>query len=467
MNLDRKFIATVIPEVIFQGVELVITGEWTVDSRIVKQGDLFVALKGSVVDGHDFVIDALGRGAAAVMISESRWAELSAALVPYVAKVHVIIVPDTYKALIALAMAWRERFTYPVIGITGSVGKTTTKELLAAIMRAHGKNVVASTGNQNTLIGLAINVMRMRADHDYAIFELGISRRGEMAELARLAKPTMGVITALGHSHMEGLGSLGDIATEKRDIFAYLKPDGVGVINGDQPLLSGFAYSHPVIKFGYKMINQVQARQVQCHFGSIQFALKLYRERYTVRLAGENQSRVYNALAAATVAYYFGVPAATILRAIEQDLHVEGRFQKRFVRSTQSIIIDDSYNASPESMKAALIAFEQLESSGKKIAVLGDMLELGINAPFWHRQLGRFLRKSPSLSHVIFVGEQMKWAGKAAPYGLSYELKNNWEEVVQALRDRLTTGQVSVLIKASRGMAFNKLVNLLADPLES
>lgn len=466
MKLDQKFITAQIPEATFQGVAVNAAGSWVVDSRVIQQGDIFSALPGDRVDGHDFVLQALQRGALGCLVAQSAWVHLAPLVAPFMTKAFFVIVPDTRQALVVLATAWREQFSIPVIGITGSVGKTTTKELLVAIIRRQGLSVVASEGNQNTLIGLSLALLRMQPEHQFAIFEMGINKRGEMDALARMVKPTMGVITALGHGHMEGLGSLTDIAAEKRDIFKYMKADGIGVINGDQPQLGGVAYAHPVIKFGCKMINQVQARQIQQRPGGIHFVLKLYRDRYQVQLASENQSRIYNALAAAAVACFFSIPAETIVASLTTDFSVKSRFQRRHIKGTQSLIIDDSYNAIPESMKAALVAFEHLESSGKKIAVLGDMLELGITAPFWHRQLGRFLRKTPSVHHVVFVGEQMKWAGKAAPLGLSYEHHDTWEQAAVVVRDRVAHEQSVVLVKGSRGMALNKLVDLLAESQE-
>jgi UDP-N-acetylmuramoyl-tripeptide--D-alanyl-D-alanine ligase len=457
MKLDRKFIESVIPDAQIRGPEIVFEGDWIPDSRAVTPKSIFVALCGSNVDGHSFVADAFARGAIAALIAQDQLAKVAAQVS---AQATLIVVPDAREALVQLATAWRAQFTIPVVGITGSVGKTTTKELIASILNLHGMNCLASSGNFNTDIGLAVTLLRMRAEHQIVVVEMGISRRGEMARLAHMARPTTAVFTMLGHSHMEGLGSLADIAAEKRAIFSFLQPDGIGIINGDQPLLSGVAYAHPVIKFGCKMVNHVQARQIQVQQKGLTFILKLYRERRRIQLTTENEARVYNVLAAAAVTHFFGVPFDTIVRGIEQGVEVPGRFEKHMINTSGSWIIDDSYNASPESMKDALKAFEQIEGHGKKIAVLGDMLELGVDSAFWHRQLGRFLRKAPSLSHVIFVGEQMKWAEKTVPYGLSYEWHDNWQAASASLRQRIKKQdtEACILVKASRGMALNNLV---------
>jgi len=459
MVLNQEFIKSVVPEVLFVGAVLPPDCSWGVDSRTVQRNDIFVALQGMHVDGHNFIEQAIAAGARGCMIAQHMQQALAHVIAKYQKTHTFIIVPSPQETLYTLAAAWRKNFSYPVVGITGSVGKTTTKEIVCNILRHHNVKFLASRGNQNTLIGVPLNILNMRADHEVAIFEMGINKRGEMAALAKLVQPTIAMITSIGHSHMEGLGSIIDIATEKRDIFKYLKDDGIGVINGDQALLASISYTHPIVKFGRKMVNQVQARKIQIGIGCTHFQLKLYHERYAITLPTENSTRIYNSLAAATIAYLLKVPALKICAGIQEPLVVDGRFKKYAITGTESTLIDDSYNASPESMKAALLAFETIESSGrKKIAVLADMLELGINAPFWHRQLGRFLRKVPSLDHVIFIGEQVKWAQKMVPIGLRYTMVPSWQEAVTILQPQVKQDKSLILVKGSLGMGLKNLV---------
>ena len=176
-------------------------------------------------------------------------------------KLSIILVPDTRDALIALATAWRAQFSVPVIGITGSIGKTSTKEMLANILRLQGMNILVSQGNQNTALGLSMNILQMNAEHEVAIFEMGVSKRGEMGRMAALVKPTTAIITAIGHSHMEGLGSLADIASEKREIFKYFKENNIGIINGDLPILANIAYNHPMLNLVAKQ--PIRSRHVK------------------------------------------------------------------------------------------------------------------------------------------------------------------------------------------------------------
>lgn len=462
MRFDGQFIKQIIPEVSIHGGPVPSDPLIFTDSRLVEPGSIFVALKGAHADGHDFVLQVIEKGAAALMIALDRENEVLKQIPEKEKyKICIIAVPDPATALIRLATAWRSQFAYPVIGITGSIGKTSTKELLSHVLDLNQTPHVASHGNQNTKIGAAINMLRMREHHKVAIFEMGINKRGEMANLSYMIKPTTAVITMIAHSHMEGLGSLQDIAIEKRNIFKYFLPDQVGVINGDIPLLSNVSYPHPVIKFGTKTTNQIQARKVRISGTHISFVLKIYQEKYPIIIKHSHVGVINNALAVAAVAHLLNIPHDIIVQAIQQPCVVTGRFERRQLRNTPGIMIHDCYNANPESMKAALHAFEHMDTKAQKIAVLGDMLELGINSSFWHRQLGRFLRKVPSLKKVILVGSLVESTLKTAPVGLQIVIVSTWKDAVKELQDSLTQESV-VLVKGSRGTGLWQLVEQLS-----
>lgn len=281
-----------------------------------------------------------------------------------------------------------------------------------------------------------------------------------MADLAHIIRPTTALITMIGHSHMEGLGSLQDIALEKRDIFKFFSEESIGIVNGDIPILSQVSYSHPVIKFGSKMTNQIQARKIRIAGSHISFILKIYKEKYPIILKQPHTGAVFNALAATAAAHLLQVPASTIVSVIQSLVPVSGRFEQCTLRKGKGgIVISDCYNANPESMKAALLALQQIETNAQKIAVLGDMLELGVNSPFWHRQLGRFLRKVPSLKHVILVGSLVHWTKRTAPVGIKIELVPTWQDAVSKLEEKLHQESV-VLVKGSGAMGLRNLVNL-------
>jgi UDP-N-acetylmuramoyl-tripeptide--D-alanyl-D-alanine ligase len=458
MRFDKSFITKTLPEVSIAYGHFPEETTFSIDSRAIKSGDIFVALKGAGHDGHDFVVEAFAKGAAGAIIAESKKEILKN--IKDLDKKLVIVVADPLEALMQLAVAWRLQFTYPVIAITGSVGKTSTKEILAQIMTQAGKKHLASIGNQNTKLGLALNMLRMRADHELAIFEVGISRRGEMAELASLLRPTSAAITNIGHQHMDGLGSLNDIALEKRDIFKFFTENSIGIINGDQAILANVSYQHPVIKFGSKTTNQIQARKMRVAGSHISFVLKIYKNKYSIILEHPHVGAVFNVLTATAAAHWLGVPDEIIIAAIQKPCIVVGRFEERVLNNDSGTLINDCYNANPESMKAALLAFQQIETRSPKIAILGDMLGLGVNSPFWHRQVGRFLRKVPSLNKVILVGNLVSWVKKTAPVGLRVEIVASWQEAVQRVQDELAS-KPTILVKGSRAIGLDNLVSIL------
>lgn len=462
MRLDEGFLQIALPE-----IEIISKGSAThysfsIDTRTLKTGDIFVAIKGKQVDGHQFLTSALERGASGILIAEDKRSLLQVLEKSLLKNKFIALVPNTLDALLRLAAYWRAQFTIPVIGITGSFGKTSTKETLSKILTVAGINHLVSHANENTKIGIALNLLRLKPEHKVAVLEVGISQRGEMAESAQLLKPTTAIITNIGHCHMEGLGFLPDIALEKRDIFKYFTENDIGIINGDVPLLASVSYIHPVIKFGSKRTNQIQARKISLSGTHTTFILKIYKEKCEVEVPKAHEGVVYSILAASACAYLLNVPTARIMEAIAQPVEVSGRFQECSMKLYPGVLINDCYNANPESMKAALLAFEKLETNRQKIAVLGDMLELGSTAPFWHRQLGRFLRKAPSIKKVILVGDMVKWIKKTAPVTVTIEHFTTWQEALRHLKTELITESV-VLLKASHGMQLHNIVTALKE----
>lgn len=458
MRFDKEFINKVLPKASLMFECFPDQARFCIDVHKLTPGDIFVAFPQVDIHERDSIVDAYNKGAVGYIIEESKKDIINT--LKGIEKSFVLLVKDTIETFISLAIAWRSSFSYPVIAITGSVGKTSTKELLSLIMSHQGKSYFVSSGNQNTKLDLALNMLHMNESHELAIFEVGISKRGEMAELANMLRPTTAVITNIGHQHMDGLGSLNDIALEKRDIFKYLTEDSIGIINGDQTILSAVSYQHPVIKFGSKTINQIQARKVKIADSRINFVLKIYRKKYMVSLDHPHLAAVFNTLAATAVAHWLGISDEVIVQAIQKPCVVEGRFEERSIIGARGILINDCYNANPESMKAALLAFEQMETQSPKIAILGDMLGLGVNSSFWHRQVGRFLRKVPSLNKVILVGESVSWIKKTAPLGLKVEVVQSWQQAVEKVELELEL-KPAILVKGSRAVSLDKLVEKL------
>jgi len=416
-------------------------------------------LPGERVDGHDFISQALHAGASGFMLSLSKKAELLQTYKKEFENKTILFVPDTYQALIDMASAWRSQFTYPVVAITGSVGKTTTKEMVRNILKLTDRKYIVSSGNQNTLIGVSMNILKMRHDHQAAVFELGIANRGSMKKLVELLRPTYSLITAIGHGHMEGLGDLDSVAREKREIFSCFTDRDIGIINGDQPEIANISYIHPVIRFGKKTSNQIQARKIVCENNTISFNVKIYNQKYPVALPSCNQARVMNALAAMSIGYLLNIPNETLIKGVEQPVVVAGRFQL-LPHHSGCMIIHDGYNSNPDSAKASLIAFENYQTDKKKVVVLGDMLELGIESSFWHRQLGRLLHHITDLSHVVLIGKQIEWTKKTLPIGMKSSVFATADEAFELLKSMLLQKDKVFLFKASTRLSFPILLKI-------
>jgi UDP-N-acetylmuramoyl-tripeptide--D-alanyl-D-alanine ligase len=461
MRFNQDFLQNVVPQAQCKGAVLPEGVSLSVDSRTITQDQLFVAIEGSNVDGHLFLADALEKGCGA-LVAAHKLSLIDPLLKKFGTTKTIIVVENPLEVVYALARAWRQQLTCPIIGITGSIGKTTTKEYAAFIMRQGGQNCFASQGNQNTLLGIALNILKMTTEHTGGLFEVGIGARSEMVTLVDLLRPTTAVITYIGHSHMEGLGSLVDIASEKRKIFSFFSESNIGIINGDQAVLSQVGYAHPVIKFGQKITNQIQARKIKTVDGKINFVLKLYHSKYNIALTHTHQGMINNILAATALAYQVGIDEKVIVQALQNLPVYSQRFEVCNLKNNKGIMIDDCYNASPESVKAALLAFEHMPVVGKKIAVLGDMLELGEDSHFWHRQVGRFLKKSRSVRHLLLIGPHMKAVKETAPYGISIETAESWQDAVERL-SLLLEDDNAVLVKGSRGMQLQNLVTAFAS----
>lgn len=465
MHLTEGFLKAVLPEAVVLHGKVDCEVTFSVDSRSISSNELFVPVQGANSDGHSFLEQALTAGAGG-LIARDKKVLLNALPKELLSNRLVILVDNPLETLLELASAWRARFASRIIGITGSVGKTSTKQMLGAILAQANKRCFVSHGNQNTLIGIALNMVRLSDEHQVAVFELGISVRSEMKKLAQFLRPDMAIITGVGHSHLEGLGSLTSVAAEKRAIFSYFNESSIGIINGDQSILSGVGYAHPVIRFGSKTTNQIQARRITIKNNKLSFILKIYKNTYNVTLNLQHRGMIMNALAATAAAYFLDVDGDTIVAALETLPERSQRFERCALKGYRGVLIDDCYNASPESMRAALLALEEFEAPGKKIAVLGDMLELGENSPFWHRQIGRFLRKTPSLSHLILVGSEVQWMQKVIPVGIEVEMVSSWQEAIERLKYTLENDAV-VLIKGSHGMQLHNVVAAFTDKKSS
>lgn len=457
-NLDFQSIKS-IPYDFFESLE---NKNYTVsvDSREISSQDLFIALPGNKVNGHDFINNALDNGACGFIVEFSKMEALKNIPQDKLDKKIFIAVPSTNEALLSLARTWRNFFNIPIVGITGSVGKTSTKEMLKSILQATKMPFCSTYKNQNTLIGLCMNILKLSPKDKCGVFELGIQYKGDMDQLADMLKPNIGIVTHITNAHSLYLGSLKEIAKEKLKIFKNFKPDNIGIICGDLPVLSNISYSHPVIRFGYKLKNQIHARRIKLlfpekneniNFPQVHFDIKIYGKIISAILNISNQALVKNALAAATAAHVLKCDDESIVKGLANYRPIEGRFEIKKIESNNAIIINDCYNANPETMKASLLAFDKLVSNGRKFAVIGDMLELGDKEKFYHRQLGRFIQKLSSINNIIFVGERSKIALQEISSNINTNWVSSWADAKQIIELELKNGDL-VLIKGSRGV---------------
>lgn len=421
------------------------------DSRSIQRGQLFVALKGEHFDGHDFVQQAIQQGAAAVLVSSQAVDAGAANAEP------ALLVQDTYQALGALAAYWRSKFDIPLAAITGSNGKTTVKEMLASILRVatnDSAKVLATAGNLNNHIGLPLTLLKLAAQHRYAVIEMGMNHTGEISYLSNITKPTVALITNAGSAHIGELGSFEAIAKAKGEIFEGLAASGTAVINADDafaPLWQKLAGARKVITFGVKNKSDVSAAyQLQPDASLLDISTP--QGPASVHLPAPGVHNVLNALAATAAALAMDVPLNVVVAGLESYAGVKGRLQ-HFPGLKGALVIDDSYNANPASMKAAIDVL--MAKPGEKLLVLGDMGELGENAAELHAEIGRYA-KTAGVDRLLTLGTLSREITDAFGAGAKHY------QTPQALMTDLVLQMQpdsTVLVKGSRFMAMERIVN--------
>ncbi len=420
------------------------------DTRSLRADELFVALRGPNFDAADFIAEAERIGAAGALVEQ----HLDSGLAQ-------VVVADTRQALADFARAWRQRFDLPVVGITGSNGKTTVKEMTAAIFRAHAgdaSEVLATRGNLNNDIGLPLTVLELRPSHRAAVFEMGASAPGEIAYLAAVAQPSVGIVTNAGPAHLEGFGSLEGVAQAKGELFASLPADGTAIINRDDAFFDEWLARCPgcrVLSFGLGPHADVRASDIRGDGAALEFTLHLTDTKFPVHLGLAGQHNVRNALAAAAAALATGVERGAVQQGLAGLVHSAGRL-RRLESATGAVIFDDSYNANPASLQAAI---EFLAGQpGETWLVLGDMKELGTDSAPLHRESGAAARKA-GLSRLLCVGEESRAAVTAFGAGASWF--ESRDALVAAVEADLGPG-VTLLVKGSRSMGMETVAAALA-----
>jgi UDP-N-acetylmuramoyl-tripeptide--D-alanyl-D-alanine ligase len=420
----------------------------------MQSGALFVALRGERFDAHDFLDQAFSAGAVAALVQEGL--ELPAD----VTGLPLVHVADTKHALGALARHWRSRFDIPVIAISGSNGKTTVKEMLAAIMHAHYgvEHVLATQGNLNNDIGVPLTLLRLRDQHHSAIIELGINHPGETRLLAGFTQPTVGLINNAQREHQEFMNSVQEVAEEHADLFSLLPPDGTAVINADDRFADYWrsaAENRRIIDFGLRAKATVIAEHQLNAFGA---DLELHCGGNAINITSNAAGlhNVYNAIAAAAASFAAGVDLKAIKTGIESFTPVKGRMERKSARHGGTLI-DDTYNANPDSVRAAIDVLARMPAP--RILALGDMGEVGSHGEAFHAEIGQYAREA-GIDMVFTLGELSHTTTNT--FGKSAEHFQSIEKLIDTIALHLRS-QPTVLIKGSRFMRMERVVDALVE----
>lgn len=415
------------------------------DSRTVAAGELFVALRGPSFDGHDFLATARARGAAGALVEHAQ------------PSLPCVVVDDARRALGRLAGAWRARMEVDTVAITGSNGKTTVKEMVAAIL-AQDAPVLATRGNLNNDIGVPLTLARLDARHRRLVVEMGANHRGEIAALAALARPRVGVITLIAPAHLEGFGSIEGVARAKGELFEALPADGVAVVNADgsyQELWRALAGARERLRFGFDAAADVRV-QHRAGAGGSRIRLDTPHGALEARLRLAGRHNAANAAAATAAALAMGVSLECVRAGLESMRAVRGRLELR-PGPRGARLLDDSYNANPDSLRVALEVLAGFPSP--RWLVLGDMAELGAGAPELHREAGR-LARALGADRLLALGALAGLAADA--FGAGGERFESRAALARAL-DAELGADATVLIKGSRSMAMERVVRALLE----
>lgn len=435
----------------------------SIDSRTVKSGDLFIPLKGKT-DGHQYIFDALRKGAAGFLVEKDAYQKEK--LIELSGSQFVIEVDDTLRALQDIAAYYRSRLPLKVVGVTGSTGKTTTKDMLNCVL-AYKFRVVSTDKNYNNEIGVPLTILRADNETQVLVVEMGMRGTGQIKELARIAKPNIGVVTNIGQAHMELLGSEEMIARAKAELIESLAEDGVAVLNADDLWTPNIAETASSRTITYGIAGgDIRGSELDVdELGRASFRLNVgSRTDYVVRLAVPGRHNVYNALAAAAVATELGLRPDEIRIGLSGCRPTSMRMEI-FTTADNVLILNDAYNANPSSMQAALLTLMDISTQpkGRHVAVLGDMLELGAVSGEAHKEIGELVA-SVGVNILVAVGmEAQAIADSAIKNGMNAKVVvtcPDADTAAQLLKQLIISGDV-VLVKASRGVGLEAVVRAL------
>lgn len=442
----------------------------SIDTRTLEPGELFLALRGEQFDGHDFAGNALERGAVGIAVHKDWWKarrqDRDSGIFSSEAQDPVVIaVDDTLKALGDLAGWWRRQHDVQVAAITGSAGKTTTKEMAGTILMLGG-GVLKNQGNLNNLIGLPMTLIALKARHRKAVLEMGMNRPGEIGRLTEIAAPDVGVITNIGRAHLEGVGNLEGVAKAKWELVEKISPGGKIVLNGDDEVLMEMdsAFGKKAVTFGLAERNAVKALHIRTlGRDGTTFDLHYQDTSLPIRLRVPGTQNVYNALAAATVALLLNESPENIINGLRQFSGIEGRFSV-FNLPGPILVVNDTYNANPSSLRAAFESVEALMDEGQRIFVgLGEMMELGTHTVEAHREAGRMVARLGAYRFFAIgehAREMLRGAVEASmPCDRMEEVRTPFE-MAEKIAEEADRGDL-IFIKGSRKMRLEKAIEAL------
>ena len=438
----------------------------SIDSRTIKDGELFVAIKGDVFDGHNFIEEAMKKGACGALVHEDHPVSGSMLQNRVIVSVH-----DTLLALQETARFYRSKFAIPVTGITGSNGKTTTKEMLWSIL-SQKTHVLKNEGNLNNHIGVPLTLLRLDSSHKMAVIEMGISERGELSRLCRIAAPDSAVITNIGPTHLEKLGRIENVAEAKAEILKFIPSNGFSILNRDDKFFDVFRAMSPgrIISFGITPEADVHIESYEDavegkSVDSVSFNLICPAGKTGVSLQVIGLHNIYNALCAAASAYAHGISLADIKSGLEKFTPV--RMRSAVEKVGEIYIINDTYNANPASMVAAIDMLKTFKAGKRRFVVIGDMLELGENTIMAHRDLGIYIAGAGA-DGLIAVGEFAGYVAEGAAEAGMNEDKvkafHDYPQTLEQIKEWITAGDI-VLVKGSRGMKMERIVEGLRESI--
>lgn len=427
---------------------------FSIDSRKVQQAEIFIAIQGEKFDGHQFVRNVLERGKIACIVAEDWFLSQNLSQ----ESGNFFLVPDTTEALQRISRYYRLKFDIPVFAITGSNGKTTTKEMIFSVL-SQQFNVLKNPGNLNNHIGLPLTLLTLSAEHNIAITEMGTNHWGEIKKLTEIACPDFGLITNIGPAHLEFFGSLDGVFKAKSELWSYLEKDGkAAFINADDTYLSkNIPFVKKIISYGIKNDADFLGKLIEIDdHGRATFQVG----KIDIKLQIVGEHNIYNALAAFAVGTEFGIPAKNIKESLENFKPADKRMEILTVKNIR--ILNDCYNSNPESARKALTTLSQIKTEGKRIAILGDMFELGKLSEQEHSGIGKFAASLKNINYLLTHGKFSRLTAESAQKNGAKHTRHfvQKSELINHLKSLIRHGDL-ILIKGSRGMAMEEVTQAI------